>query len=68
MPPKKASERKFKKKPVPEDFELSDDEPTTITSDEDRKLNSKFKTFDGPLCSGKLQLRNEIESNPKGIK
>lgn len=58
----------FGRKPVPEDFELSDDEPTTITLDEDRKLTSKFITFDCPLCHGKLQLRNETEINPKGIK
>ena len=68
MPPKKKIEKKMSKKPVPEDFELSDDEPTTITLDEDRKLTSKFITFDCPLCTGKLQLRNEIEINPKGVK
>ena len=67
MPPKKKIEKKMSKKPVPE-FELSDDEPTTITLDEDRKLTSKFITFDCPLCKGKLQLRNEIEINPKGAK
>ena len=32
-----------------------------------KKLTSKFITFDCPLCHGKLQLRNEIEINPKGI-
>ena len=58
----------MKHKPVPGDFELSDDEPTTIKLDEDQKLTSKFITFDCPLCKGKLQLRNEIEINPKGIK
>ena len=68
MPPKKKIEKKMSKKTVPEDFELSDDEPTTITLDEDRKLTSKFITFDCPLCKGKLQLRNEIEINPKGVK
>ena len=71
MPPKKAKPKmssKIKKQPIPEDFELSDDEPTTINLDEDQKVSSKFITFDCPLCQGKLQLRNEIEINPKGIK
>ena len=68
MPPKKKTEKKMSKKPVPEDFELSDDEPTTIKLDEEQKVSSKFITFDCPLCHGKLQLRNEIEINPKGIK
>jgi hypothetical protein len=71
MPPKKAKPKtssKIKKQPIPEDFELSDEEPTTINLDEEQKLTSKFITFDCPLCQGKLQLRNEIEINPKGIK
>ena len=71
MPPKKVKpdmSSKMKKQPIPEDFELSDDEPTTINLDEEQKLTSKFITFDCPLCQGKLQLRNEIEINPKGIK
>jgi hypothetical protein len=71
MPPKKVKPNmssKMKKQPIPEDFELSDDEPTTINLDEEQKLTSKFITFDCPLCQGKLQLRNEIEINPKGIK
>ena len=71
MPPKKVKPKmssKMKKQPIPEDFELSDDEPTTINLDEEQKLTSKFITFDCPLCLGKLQLRNEIEINPKGIK
>ena len=67
MPPKKINS-KFKKKPIPEDSDLSDDEPTTINLDEEQKLSSKFITFDYPLCHGTLQLRNEIEINPKGIK
>ena len=66
MPPKKSN--KFKKQPIPEDFELSDDEPTMIKLNEEQKLTSKFISFDCPLCHGKLQLRNEIEINPKGIK
>ena len=71
MPPKKVKpdmSSKMKKQPIPEDFELSDEEPTTINLDEEQKLTSKFITFDCPLCLGKLQLRNEIEINPKGIK
>ena len=68
MPPKKSSKTKIPKKPIPEDFELSDDEPTTIKLDEDQKLTSKNIVFECPLCNGKLQMRNEIEINPKGIK
>ena len=70
MPPKakQKPKSKFKKQPIPEDFELSDDEPTMINLNEEQKLSSKFITFDCPLCQGKLQLRNEIEINPKGIK
>ena len=71
MPPKKAKPKmssKIPKKPIPEDFELSDEEPTTIKLDEDQKLTSKNIVFECPLCNGKLQLRNEIEINPKGIK
>ena len=80
MSPKKAKPKmssKIKKQPiperqdfrsVPEDFELSDEEPTTINLNKEQKLSSKFITFDCPLCHGKLQLRNEIEINPKGIK
>ena len=69
LPKQKAKAKsKFKKQPIPEDFELSDDEPTTISLNQEQKLSSKFITFDCPLCQGKLQLRNEIEINPKGIK
>lgn len=70
MPPKKAKPKtnsKMKKQPIPEDFELSDDEPKMVNLSEEQKLTSKFITFDCPLCQGKLQLRNEIEINPKGI-
>ena len=56
------------KEPIPEDFELSDEEPTTIKLDKEQKLTSKYPIFDCPLCKGKLQLRNEKEINPKGIK
>ena len=71
MPPKKAKPKtssKIEKQPIPEDFELSDDEPATVNLNEEQKLTSKFINFDCPLCHGKLQLRNEIEINPKGIK
>ena len=66
MAPKR--KKSIERKPIPEDYELSDDEPTMIYLKEDQKLSSKFITFDCPLCHGKLQLRNEIEINPKGIK
>ena len=65
MPPKKVNRLKH---PIPEDFELSDDEPATVNLNKEQKLTSKFITFDCPLCCGKLQLRNEIDINPKGIK
>ena len=67
MPPKRKVS-KMKKQPIPEDFELSDDEPATVNLKEEQKLSSKFITFECPLCNGKLQLRNEIEINPKAIK
>ena len=71
MPPKKAKPKmnsKIKKQPIPEDFELSDEEPTTINLDEEQKLTSKNIVFECPLCNGKLQMRNEIEINPKGVR
>ena len=68
MPSKKKENSKTKKQPIPEDFELSDEEATTIKLDEEQKVSSKFITFDCPLCGGKLQVRNEIEINPKGVK
>ena len=58
----------IKKQPIPEDFELSDEEPPVVNLNEEQKLSSKFITFDCPICKGKLQLRNEIEINLKGIK
>ena len=60
--------KSIERKPIPEDFELSDDEPTTVNLNEEQRVSSKFITFDCPICKGKLQLRNEIEINPKGIK
>ena len=67
MPPK-TKKNPIKKQRIPEDFELSDDEPATVNLNEEHKLSNKFIIFDCPLCKGKLQLRNEIEINPKGIK
>ena len=65
MPPKKKSS--MRRKPVPEDFEMSDDEPATVNLNQEQKLTSKNVIFDCQLRHGKLQLRNEIEINPKGI-
>ena len=59
---------KLPKKPIPEDFELSDEEPAVVNLNEEQKLTSKNIVFECPLCNGKLQMRNEIEINPKGIK
>ena len=58
----------IKKQQIPENFELSDEEPAVVNLNEEQKLSSKFITFDCPICKGKLQLRNEIEINPKGVK
>ena len=60
MPPKRSN-----KKPIPEEDVLSDDEPKTITLTKEQRLTSKFIIIDCPLCNGKIQLRNEIEINPK---
>ena len=51
MPPKKKN-NPIKKQPIPEDFELSDDEPATVNLNEEHKLSSKFIIFDCPLCKG----------------
>ena len=67
MPPKR-KHKPIKKQPIPEDFELSDDEPAVVNLNEEQKLTSKNIVFECPLCNGKLQMRNEIEINPKGIK
>ena len=58
----------IKKQPIPEDFELSDEEPAVVNLNEEQKLTSKDIVFECTLCKGKLQMRNEIEINPKGIK
>ena len=63
MPSKRSN-----KKPIPEEDVLSDDEPKTITLTKEQRLTSKFIIIDCPLCHGKIQLRNEIEINPKGVK
>jgi hypothetical protein len=65
MPPKKVNRLK---NPIPEDFELSDDEPKMVSLSKEQKLTSKFITFDCPNCFTKLQRQIEIEINPKGIK
>ena len=67
MPPRKKTNSKMKKQPIPEDFELSDDEPTMVKLDEEQKLTSKNIIFECPNCFTKLQLQNEIEITPKGI-
>ena len=44
MPPKKAKPKmssKIPKKPIPEDFELSDEEPAVVNLNEEQKLTSK---------------------------
>ena len=67
MPPKKTKPKsKITKQPIPEDYELSDsDEPKYITLSEEQKLTSKNIIINCPICDGKIQLRNEIEINPK---
>ena len=60
MPPKRKHN-----KAIPEEDVLSDDEPKTITLTKEQRLTSKFIIIDCPLCNGKIQLRNEIEINPK---
>ena len=58
------------KKPIREDFELSSDEeePKTITLTKEQRLMSIDIIINCPLCDGRIQLRHEIEINPKGIK
>ena len=52
-----------------DDDDLNDDlEPKTITLSEEQRLMSKNIIINCPICNGKIQLRNEIEINPKGIK
>ena len=40
MPKKKTNP--IKKQPIPEDFELSDEEPAVVNLNEEQKLSSKF--------------------------
>ena len=47
MPKKKTNPTK--KQPIPEDFELSDEEPAVVNLNEEQKLSSKFITFDCPI-------------------
>lgn len=63
----KKTKSRISKKPIPEDFELSDDEPKLVSLSKEQKLTNKHIIFGCPLYQGKLQLRNEIEINPKGI-
>ena len=67
MPPKR-KHNSLKKQPIPEDFELSDDEPATVNLNKEQKLTSKNIVFECPICKNKLQMKNTIEINPKGIK
>ena len=55
MPPKRTVS-KIKKQPIPEDFELSDDEPKMVSLNNEQKLTGKNIIFDCPLCYGKLQF------------
>ena len=63
MPPKRKHN-----KAIPEEDVLSDDEPKTITLTKEQRLTSKFIIIDCPICHGKIQLKNEIQIDPKGIK
>ena len=69
MPPKAKPKARSKmtKQTIPEDYELSDsdEQPKYITLTEEQRLTSKNIIIDCPLCHGKIQLRNEIEINPK---
>ena len=54
----KKAKSKISRKPIPEDFELPDDEPTMINLNEEQKLTSETITilFDCPLCFGKFTV------------
>ena len=61
MPPKKAKPKmssKIPKKTIPEDFELSDEEPAVVNLNEEQKLTSKqpLSPLNVHLCNGKLQI------------
>ena len=68
MPPKKTKPKtKLSKKPVPEDYELSDsdEQPKYITLTEEQKLTSKNINIQCPACNAMLLIKNEININPK---
>ena len=68
MPPKKTKPKtKLSKKPVPEDYELSDsdEQPKYITLTEEQKLTSKNINIQCPVCNAMLLIKNEININPK---
>ena len=68
MPAKKIKPKpKMSRKPVPEDFELSDsdEEPKYITLTEEQKLTSKNINIQCPACNAMLLIKNEININPK---
>ena len=68
MPPKKTKPKtKPSKKPVPEDYELSDsdEQPKYITLTEEQKLTSKNINIQCPVCNAMLLIKNEININPK---
>ena len=65
---KPKAKSKISKQPIPEDYVLSsssDEQPKYITLTEEQRLTSKNIIIECPLCNGKIQLRNEIEINPK---
>ena len=68
MPPKKTKPKtKPSKKPVPEDYELSDsdEQPKYITLTEEQKLTSKNINIQCPVCNAMLLIKHEININPK---
>ena len=68
MPPKKTKPKtKPSKKPVPEDYMLSDsdEQPKYITLTEEQKLTSKNINIQCPVCNAMLLIKNEININPK---
>ena len=48
MPPKEKN-NPIKKQPIPEDFELSDDEPATVSLNEEHKLSSNLSSLIVPF-------------------
>jgi len=46
----KPSNETFKKQPISEDLELSDDEPKIVDLSKEQTVTHKFITFDCPLC------------------